>query len=431
MNSSLRFGLEALSVHIPRHHLEMGELARATGVDPQKYLQGLGVQSMAVAAPDEDPVTMACEAAGALLRDYRVDPACLGLLVVGSESGVDEAKPIATFVHGLLGLPPGCRTFDTKHACYGATAALRLALDWCEARGARAGKKALVVASDIARYEVGSAGEPTQGAGAVAMLVSDEPALLAVEPWPEAVFTQDVMDFWRPNYTACARVDGQVSIQCYLRALEHCWGDFERQSRLGFDDYEHMLFHVPFPKMAYKAFRALHEREAARRGGELPGLDALFAERTEPGLWVNRLVGNVYSGSLYLSLAGLLERGDRRVEGARVGLFSYGSGCCAEWFSARVGPDAGAWRGRVGIAEALRHRRALEHAEYLQFRALAEHLAQDDSCLEPLPGPSARPRPQYLGVRGDRRQYRAPARACAGQAAEADSALALAAGALR
>jgi len=431
VRSHTRFGIEALSVHIPRHHLEMGELARATGADPQKYTQGLGIQSMAVAAPDEDPVTMASEAAAALLRDYPVDPACVGLLVVGSESGVDEAKPIATFVHGLLGLPSSCRTFDTKHACYGATAALRLALDWCQARGARAGKKALVVASDIARYELGSPGEPTQGAGAVAMLVSDEPALLAIEPHPEAVYTEDVMDFWRPNYTSCARVDGQVSIQCYLRSLERCWADFERHSGLGFDDYEHLLFHVPFPKMAFKAFRALHEREAARRGVAPVGPDALFAERTEPGLWVNRLVGNVYSGSLYLSLAGLLERGDRRVEGARVGLFSYGSGCCAEWFSARVGPDAGAWRGRVGIAAALARRRALSHAEYLQFRALAEHLAQDNSCLEPLPGPAGQARSQYLGVRCDRRQYRAPARALAPHLAEAGDDQALASGARR
>jgi hydroxymethylglutaryl-CoA synthase len=412
MPHSTPSGIEALSVHIPRHHLEMTELARATGVEPQKYLQGLGVTSMAVAAPDEDPVTMAAEAARALFARYPVDPARIGLLVVGSESGVDEAKPIATFVHGLLGLPTACRSFDTKHACYSATAALRLACDWVVARGARRGLKALVIASDIARYEVGSAGEPTQGAGAVAMLVSDEPGLLAYEAYPEAVYTEDVLDFWRPNYQSTARVDGRLSIQCYLRSLLATIEHFEAASGLGFDDYEHMLFHVPFPKMAHKAFSALHERARTRCRADLPQLDALFEARTAPGLWANRLVGNIYSGSLYLSLGGLLEREDRRVEGARVSLFSYGSGCCAEFVTARVGPDAAAWRGRIGISEGLKRRRALTHAQYLQFRCAAEAMAKDGSCLEPAAEPLERQRAAFLGVRDDRRQYRGPSPAC-------------------
>jgi hydroxymethylglutaryl-CoA synthase len=118
---------------------------------------------------DEDPVTLAAGAVSRLLQVADVRPSDIGMLIVGSESGVDASKPIAAYVHGLLGLPNACRTFDTQHACYGATAGLQLAAAWATRSPDR---KAVVVASDIARYDVGSAGEPTQGAGAVAMLVS-------------------------------------------------------------------------------------------------------------------------------------------------------------------------------------------------------------------------------------------------------------------
>ena len=41
---------------------------------------------------------------------------------------------------------------------------------------------AIVVSADIAEYELGSSGEPTQGAGAVAMLVGQQPTLLEIDP---------------------------------------------------------------------------------------------------------------------------------------------------------------------------------------------------------------------------------------------------------
>ena len=49
--------------------------------------------------------------------------------------------------------------------------------------GSARGKKALVVGADIARYGVGTPGEPTQGAGAVALVVSSAPRLLALDAY--------------------------------------------------------------------------------------------------------------------------------------------------------------------------------------------------------------------------------------------------------
>ncbi len=374
-------GIEAIAAAFPNQYIDLGTLAEANNVDPGKYYVGLGVNRMAVPAPHEDSVTLAAGAAFQLIHNNNVDINDIGTLIVGTETSVDAAKPIAVYLHGLLGLSPSCRTFDTKHACYGGTAALKLVADWVAARSG-SGKKALVVTTDIARYEVESPGEPTQGAGAVAMLVAENPSLLTFDDFPEAVYTQNVMDFWRPHYLNTAVVLGHTSIECYLEALEQTYSQYQELSGLKWDDYRHLLFHVPFPKMAYKGFKLLYDLEAKHRNGNpFPSFEEAFAHSAEPALWANRQVGNIYSGSLYLALASLLERRGPEVAGTRIGLFSYGSGSCAEFFSGRIGPDASAWAGKIGVGEALNNRRELNYEQYLQFREEADLLNQEDSYL--------------------------------------------------
>ena len=365
-------------MHVPRCYLELGTLARANGVDPGKYTFGLGCRRMAVLAPDEDPVVMAVHAALGLFARYDIDPACVGLVIVGTESGVDAAKPIATWVHRMAGLPSDCRTFDVQHACYAGTAALRVASGWL-AGGLRPGRKALVIATDVARYETGTPGEPTQGAAAVAMLVGPDARVLSLEPHPEAVHTEEVMDFWRPHYRATALADGHHSIECYLNAAERCWQRFTDVSPIGFGDFDYLLYHSPFPKMAYKAHRRLCE--VAGNGVEA---DADYERRVLPALWANMEVGNAYSASLYLSLAGLLEHAELDPAGAQVGLFSYGSGSCAEFLAVRLGDDASAWRGRTGLRQLLARRREVTHETYLRYRQAHEELARDGSFHPPL-----------------------------------------------
>src|SRR6056297_566079 len=211
-------GIDALACAGPAGFGEMTDLASARGVDPAKYLKGLGQRRMAIASPCEDPVTMATEAARRAMQGFGIEPEEIGTLIVGTETGVDHSKPVAVYLHELLGLDRRCRTFETKHACYGASAGLTASMDWIASGRAR-GRKALVIASDIARYGLGTAGEPTQGAGAVAMVVSDKPRLLSMDPCRIGDYTRQVMDFWRPLYSKYAFADGHYSIQCYLDAL--------------------------------------------------------------------------------------------------------------------------------------------------------------------------------------------------------------------
>ena len=367
-------GLEALTIYAPTRFLDIRDFAAARRVDEEKYTVGLGLKRMAVPAPHEDTVTMAVTAATRMLFNYQIDPASIGMLIVASESPVDFAKSTAAYVHGFLGLPSRCRIFDVKQACYGGTAALKIASDWC-AVPAGSPKKALVIATDIARYDIDSPGEATQGAGAVAMLVSENPRILTFAPFEEAVFAEDTMDFWRPAYRNEAVVNGRLSIKTYLKALEHTYAVHKAATRLTAKDFDALLFHSPFPKMAEKAHAKLHLIDDGESSSA--SLTEAFEHQTAPGITANKAVGNIYTGALYLSLASLLEHPDL-VPKKRIGLFSYGSGASAEFFSGRLGTDPTAWRSKTGIAS-LRSRERISFEAYRHLRALQESLSRNDS----------------------------------------------------
>jgi len=411
--------VEAISVHVPYHALSHSALAAATGVDEGKYHHGLACRRMALCHPSQDAVTMAAEAGAALIERWRIDPGDVGLLVVATESGVDWAKPIAAYLHQLLGISPRCRVFDVQHACYGGSAALTGAAAWV-ASGAARGRKALVVTTDIARYEVGSPGEPTQGAGAVAMLVgeADRGALLP-DFGAGAVYASNVMDFWRPPFSATAFVKGKYSVECYLTALRETYRCHREGGGPSFTDMGYLLFHLPFPRMGLKALAALADVET-RLGGRAPGeeeLADLYDRKVKPGIFGAAEVGNTYCGSLYLAAASLLDVEKRAAAGETVGMFSYGSGCCAEFFTAEVGRRPELWEGRVGLIEGISRRQQVDYATYLAFRSCAEELQRGDSFRSGAMPLAERVPPDvrhfFLGYRGNERVYVAghPARA--------------------
>ncbi len=400
-------GIERLSAYLPLYSLALDDLAEARGVEPQKYRIGLGLESMAITPACEDTVTLAANAAAPLFASGEVDPHEIGLLLVATESAVDHAKPVSIFVHELLRAQPACRTYELKHACYSGTAALMTAVQWV-ASGAARGRKALVIAADIARYDVGSAGEPTQGAGAVAMLVSDRPRLLSVDFRGSGAFAEGVFDFWRPLDRSAALVDGKYSVDCYLRALDGAYRDFEAHRRSAHeasplplvDRFGAFLYHVPFPKMASKAHRRLLEADFALRGeDEAPSDDFVegsLASAVSPYLQACRAVGNSYTASLYFCLAHLLDRDGGRLSHEPISLFSYGSGCCAEFFSGVVGPDAA--RDDSGLSALLAARRQISVAEY-------EALRSGQAAPPDAPPDGFRGHFFFAGTERDRRRY--------------------------
>ncbi len=411
-----RVGIEALAVAVPSRYVDIEDLARARGVDPAKYTAGLGAKEMAVNDPGEDTVALAATAAARLIRQQDVDTSRIGMLVVGTETGIDHSKPVASHVQGLLKLPRTMRTYDTQHACYGGTAGLMAAVEWI-ASGAGAGKVAVVICSDIARYGLNTAGEPTQGGGAVALLVSEQPDLLALDVGLNGVCTMDVYDFWRPVGRREALVDGHYSITCYLEALSGAyrgwrekavaaglvrWSDTQPGEQLA-----RIAYHVPFCKMARKAHTQLRlcDLEDAPGGKDLTPeareeaakSAASYDAQVASSLGLNSRIGNVYTASLYLALAGLLHREAGALAGQRMGLLSYGSGCAAEFYSGTVGEKAAERMAKADLDTVLAKRERISIEEYERLMKLP---ADAPEAVAPAPGAF-----RLTEIRDHRRQY--------------------------
>ena len=381
----MKVGIEAIAFHSPQHYIELADLANARSVDPDKYIKGLGQIRMAVATPMEDTVTFAVNAARKALKNFDIDPKDIGTLVVGTESGVDHSKPVAVYVHEALGLRSNCHTYETKHACFGAMAAVFSANDWISC-GRANGSKALVIASDIARYPIGDPGEPTQGAGAVAMVISDKPNLLHFDSEISGNYTKHVMDFWRPLYSKTAFVDGHYSIECYLNALEGALKDALHKSRLPelykMDQLQACLYHVPFTKMAAKAHHRHFEVDAGgkidKESGRFADVKLSFSKRTAPWLSLNAIVGNIYTGSLFLSLMDLL-RNTTSASLSQISMFSYGSGCAASMNIAYPTVGFEKFKDKLDPEPDLTDRRKLSIAEYENIMKINDSLGMGNT----------------------------------------------------
>jgi len=317
----MNIGIDKIDFFVPPFYMDIEELANARGVDPKKFKIGIGQDEMAVNPISQDIITFAANAANVILTPE--DKEVIDTVIVGTESSVDESKAAAVVVHGLLGIQPFARSIDMKEACYGATAGLMLAQNYVRQNPE---KKVLVIAADIAKYGLASAGEVTQGAGAVAMLVSANPRLLILNN-DNLALTQDIYDFWRPTAQKYPVVDGQLSNQTYMNAFSRVWDEYSKRTGKTFADFAALCFHTPYTKMGRKTLVPKLEEYAPDQ------MERLMA-RYEESITYSRRIGNLYTGSLYLSLISLLENSQGQVKaGDRIGLFSYGSGTVAEFFT--------------------------------------------------------------------------------------------------
>ena len=364
----MKVGIDKLAFYTPPFYLPLATLAQARGVDADKYHIGLGQQHMAVIPPDESIVTMAANAASTLLQDE--DKSSIDHVLFATESGVDQSKAAGIFVHHLLKLPARCRVVELKQACYSATAGLHMAMALLQQNPKR---KILLLAADIARYGLGSAGEPSQGGGAVAMLLSANPRVLEIEP-ECGYYTRDVMDFWRPNYRDEALVEGKYSCEIYLDTLTKAWQHYHEASERGFDDHQQFLYHIPFPRLAEKAHHVLRDYLDLPKAPK-----AEVSQQLDAALHYSRSTGNCYSGSLYLGLVSLLDNHVDDLNGQRIGLYSYGSGCVGEFYSAVVQPNYQQHIFAEHHQSMLAKRQALTIEQYEQFYQYHSHSAQHES----------------------------------------------------
>ncbi len=352
----MKVGIDTLALYTSHYALSLETLATARGIDPKKYNEALGQYTMSVAPPGEDIVTLAANAGTKALQ--HVDRNEVAMLLLATESGIDQSKSAGVYVHRLLNLRPECRVVELKQACYSGTAALQLALPFLRQHP---DKKVLVIAADIARYGLNTTGESSQGSGAVAMVLSANPRMLAIEQ-EYSVYTDDVMDFWRPNYLHEALVEGKYSSKLYLTLLEKCWIEYQRQSGRGYLDHAYYCYHTPVPRLVEKAHQHLLK---ASDYTHLP--EDVIAQQIQPTLSYSRQMGNSYTAGLYVGLISLFDHAQDDLTGKRIGLYSYGSGCVAEYFSGVVQPGYRSVLNTAFHQQLLASRKMLTYAEYEAF----------------------------------------------------------------
>lgn len=198
-------GIDAIAFYVPKLYVSMDNLAEARGITAEKLKRGLGLQKMAVPNIGEDAVTFAANALLNLIKQNNLNPSEIGRVYLGTESAVDGSKPSATYaveiVETELAKTFGERSFkncdilDMTFACVGAVDALHNSLDWVKQDTNR---KAVVIASDLSKYDINSTGEYTQGAGAVAVLVSHNPSILSInDTW--GIASKSEGDFFKPR----------------------------------------------------------------------------------------------------------------------------------------------------------------------------------------------------------------------------------------
>lgn len=353
----MKVGIESINYYVPKYYLDMSTLAEARGVDEAKYKKGIGQHKMAVISPLEDIVTMALEASYDMVQPHKDD---IDTILFATESAIDYSKAAGNYVHRMLGLPSSVRILELKQACYAATGALQLACDYVRMQP---NKKVLVLSSDIAWYGFESAGESTQGAGAIAMLVSNTPKVAVVNKG--AFTTEELPDFYRPSYQEVPTVDGKLSINCYNDMLKKV--DPHKP-------FEYTCFHMPFAKMANKANRVYSHPQSD--------------EKLDVVKYFTQEVGNIYNGSLFLSLISVLSLAKESLINKTIGMFSYGSGAVGEFFTLDISNDYEKHVSKTDFLNQLKQRIQLNLDTYTAF--MKKHMMKEknhvlDTTFNPHP----------------------------------------------
>ena len=198
-------GIDSLAYYVPSLYVDIEELATRRDISAEKLVKGLGLKKMATPDYDEDSASIAANSLFRLIKENNINPREVGRVYLGTESGVDSSKPTSSYVVEILEdvfseqygerCFKNCDIVDLTFACAGAVDALQNCCDWVRNGENR---KAIVIASDIAKYELNSTGEYTQGAGSVSMLICENPSIISFNgSW--GVSTKGIGDFFKPR----------------------------------------------------------------------------------------------------------------------------------------------------------------------------------------------------------------------------------------
>jgi hydroxymethylglutaryl-CoA synthase len=401
----MAFGIEAASYYVPSLYLEIKDLAEKRGIEPAKLEKGLGLHKMGFPDVHEDAATFAAEALLKLIKDYNLNPKEISRIYLGTESALDAAKPTATYAMQMVEkvLEPefgersfkNCDVVDMTFACIGAVDALHNSLDFVRVNP---DKKAIVIASDYAKYELASSGEYTQGGGAVAVLVSSKPDLIEIENnW--GVATESVFDFFKPRrhfkkedltnapenfpekieiFTDEPVFDGQYSNQCYQDRIREAYNHYKEITGKNkpYEAWKYLIFHLPYAFHGKRVFTEIYslenglsyetseEQKAVAKSDEYI---QFINDKIEKSQRASSEIGNMYTASIFMALLSALQTSfneNEELEGQEIGFLGYGSGSKSKVFAGKVSEN---WKTVVtkwNLFEELKNRTAIDFDTY-------------------------------------------------------------------
>lgn len=395
-------GIKAFEIYVPSRCVNQADLEKAHEIPAGKYTIGLGQTNMAFVDDREDIYSFALTAVSRLLAKNNIDPKSIGRLEVGTETLLDKSKSVKSVLMQLF--EPSGNTdiegVDTVNACYGGTNALFNAVNWVES-SSWDGRNAIVVAGDIAIYAKGNA-RPSGGAGCVALLIGPDAPLVLDSI--HGSYMQHAYDFYKPDLTSeYPYVDGHFSLTCYTRAMDQAYRAYNRKWVKAFGTekpvdasrFDYSVFHVPTCKLVTKSYARMYYNDFLANEAkfdtngvvipdEIKSLDyessltdrnvektflAIAKEpsktRLSPSLIGPTNTGNMYTASVYSSLASLLTYVPLEdLKGKRVSLFSYGSGLAASFFSLVVKGDVSDIASKLDLKNQLESRQTVTPVEY-------------------------------------------------------------------
>lgn len=401
----MKTGIDAIAFDVAQLHLPIKTLAEARNIEPEKLEKGLGLIKMTLPDTHQDTVVFGANALTKLIQENHIDLSEIARIYVGTESAIDSSKPIASFLIDLMeqkfgaGTLSECDVVDFTFACIGGVDAMQNCLDFVTLNPT---KKAIVVTTDMAKYDLGSTGEYTQGAGAVALLIAANPKIIAFgKEW--ATNTKGVFDFFKPfrtiskteitgnvnndswfgNREAQIEIhkdqpvfDGQYSNQCYMDRTKNAYFSFKKLKNTDatvYDSWKSIIMHLPYAFQGRRMLSEIYALDAKTKilSGTEDAADyqnklketaktdayrAFVSEKLQPAEIASSLVGNLYTGSIFMGLLSTLAHfydAQAELSGQKFGFLAYGSGSKSKVFEGEIQPEWKTAMSNVSLFETL------------------------------------------------------------------------------
>jgi 3-hydroxy-3-methylglutaryl CoA synthase/uncharacterized OB-fold protein len=269
-------GIVAWGTYVPYFRLERSAIGAALGVPA-------GKGTRAVASYDEDPTSMAVEAARTALAASGGPRECTSVSFTTTAPPYLD-KTNATAVHAALGLRSSVAAYDLGGSVRSAFGALGRGQEQ-----AMLGGRPLVTLADVRTGLPGGADERDGGDGAAAFVFAADGAVAEVVGVAHA--TSEFLDRWRvPGQLSSGQWEERFSEHAYVPVGDAAVTDVLKTTGLTAADLDHVIVAGP----SARANRAVAKAIGARPEAYTPDLVAV--------------IGNTGAAHLAIALAEVLER---------------------------------------------------------------------------------------------------------------------------